>query len=581
MSEPALTSSQPNNVSSIVPGSIFQDDIPPPTLTDGSGDVSAPSSQYTPPDMGAGDDGGTTQIKVSNTTQIVLISLGAAIAVLVLFGIAASFYISHKNKKAERLKQEGKHPDGSADNGHPEDDTIGHEGIESGEKGQVHTVDTDTDSGSEIESTGTGIGTEYRDAGPSSPSIGLSMTTRVGANPFITPRSSQSEASGLAAAGVTESLVAAAARSAGRPNPWNSIIGVAQTYSGSQGMIHPLETVGPLQRTSMVMNFSNIGPRAYDEVMTSAPITVSSSNYNRSNPFQTKNNSTTILDITADPSFNDLQQLESDSQEAQEQEAIIDSLAISQATAVLDSTLASGSLFTVPGEWYIPRRSQDDNKTYCYTSSHTPVSPSIVLDGADSTSSISGDISYQPPPRPTSPISRRGRLPNKVWGPTAQPSSHAFRNGAAVFEGVSIPRPQQARSPSPERQRRRPQRRSIDDSETVIVSLPSPRGCLLEAKEEEEEEEEENEGGRGRLQISLGQDDSLGDLPYLEYGIHPQHRGRPQFQTLTHSSDENSSPHANPKIVRRVSKQQNERAKGTVKNTYLDDYRESRQQLSQ
>ncbi|KAG0029164.1 hypothetical protein BGZ81_004056 [Podila clonocystis] len=78
-----------NPISAIIPGSIFQDDTPPPSNTD----MGEPQQQVPPPYYNP--NGGRTQIEVTSTIQIVLISLGIVVGALFLLGVIAAYYISH------------------------------------------------------------------------------------------------------------------------------------------------------------------------------------------------------------------------------------------------------------------------------------------------------------------------------------------------------------------------------------------------------------------------------------------------------------------------------------------------------
>ncbi|KFH64748.1 hypothetical protein MVEG_09480 [Podila verticillata NRRL 6337] len=83
-----------NPISAIIPGSIFQDDILPPSTTD----TNDPQQQVPTP---YGSPNGRTQIEVTSTIQIVLITLGVIVGALFLLGVIATYYISHKNKRAQ------------------------------------------------------------------------------------------------------------------------------------------------------------------------------------------------------------------------------------------------------------------------------------------------------------------------------------------------------------------------------------------------------------------------------------------------------------------------------------------------
>ncbi|KAG0370624.1 hypothetical protein BGZ54_005327 [Gamsiella multidivaricata] len=112
----------PTDISSIVPGTIFQDDVPPPTFIDGSYDPPTPQQQYppssslfraTPTGSSTGNGDKHVQIEVNSTTQTVLISLGVCVGVLFLLGVLATHYISHKNKRAEKKKKRALEGDGA------------------------------------------------------------------------------------------------------------------------------------------------------------------------------------------------------------------------------------------------------------------------------------------------------------------------------------------------------------------------------------------------------------------------------------------------------------------------------------
>ncbi|GJJ79131.1 hypothetical protein EMPS_11490 [Entomortierella parvispora] len=97
----------PVEINAIVPGSIFQDDITPPTFTDGNGNdpVAPVSGEPTTPSSANGVGGKAPDIEVSPTIQTVLISLGIVVGVLFLLGVVATHYITHKNKRAEQKKK--------------------------------------------------------------------------------------------------------------------------------------------------------------------------------------------------------------------------------------------------------------------------------------------------------------------------------------------------------------------------------------------------------------------------------------------------------------------------------------------
>ncbi|KAF9431816.1 hypothetical protein BGZ76_011665 [Entomortierella beljakovae] len=94
-------------VNKIVPGSVFDDDIPLSTFPDGAGfdppSIPPPSSSSSPPSS-SGKGGIIGQIEVNSTIQTVLISLGICVGALFLLGVIATQYISHKNKRAAEKK---------------------------------------------------------------------------------------------------------------------------------------------------------------------------------------------------------------------------------------------------------------------------------------------------------------------------------------------------------------------------------------------------------------------------------------------------------------------------------------------
>ncbi|KAF8923850.1 hypothetical protein BGZ58_002449 [Dissophora ornata] len=103
------------NVDSIVPGSIFQDDIPPPTFMEGSSGYDPQTNNNTTTTTAGvatsangrssnnnnSGGGGHAEIEVNSTIQTVLITLGICVGALFLLGVIATHYISHKNRRAE------------------------------------------------------------------------------------------------------------------------------------------------------------------------------------------------------------------------------------------------------------------------------------------------------------------------------------------------------------------------------------------------------------------------------------------------------------------------------------------------
>ncbi|KAF9941515.1 hypothetical protein BGZ67_004795 [Mortierella alpina] len=105
------TTSPPTEINTIVDGSVFQEELPPATVSDGS----SHNQQFAPShtvlatsgvsNKSGGSSEGQLDFVVSSTIQNILVSLGICVAVLFLLGVVATHYISHKNKKAEEKKK--------------------------------------------------------------------------------------------------------------------------------------------------------------------------------------------------------------------------------------------------------------------------------------------------------------------------------------------------------------------------------------------------------------------------------------------------------------------------------------------
>ncbi|KAF9963649.1 hypothetical protein BGZ65_001603 [Modicella reniformis] len=171
-------------------------------------------------------------------------------------------------------------------------------------------------------------------------------------------------------------------------------------------------------------------------------------------------------------------------------------------------------------------------------------------------------ISYQPPSQPTSPITRYA--PPKPYLQQQQQQQQRSRNGAAVFEVVALP--WRSRNKEEGSSGGGVGQAENDADETVIVSLPSPRGCLLEA--------EEDFGSQFQTCLGQGVDDNdgIGGHDQIRY-VHPQRRGHHRhsisFQPRHMHSDDIGEEDPYFKIVRPAS---------TVESTNLDDHREQEQQ---
>ncbi|KAG0014088.1 hypothetical protein BGZ81_000699, partial [Podila clonocystis] len=124
------SSPPPSNINAIVPGSIFQDDVPS-TFADGGYDP----QQVNPPPATVTNGSGVKniEIEVNSTIQTVLISLGIAVGAMFLLGVVAAQFIAHKNKRAALKKQlaQGGEKGGREGGGDEEDD-----GDEEGENGR-------------------------------------------------------------------------------------------------------------------------------------------------------------------------------------------------------------------------------------------------------------------------------------------------------------------------------------------------------------------------------------------------------------------------------------------------------------
>ncbi|KAF9425994.1 hypothetical protein BGZ76_002984 [Entomortierella beljakovae] len=518
-----MSSTKTSDIDAIVPGNIFQDDVPPPSLSDGG--VSDPQQTYTPP------TNGHTIIEVNKTIQIVLISLGVAVVILIILGIAAAYYISHKNKKAHDLKEKQEEDVNESSAAVPENrvdlEKVGHietnanNGRDSRPISQFNFQEGDNSSSEAGSMHASGIGYSR----PSTPGIDLSSYSSHGSgvNPFSTPNGSQFGTPGLGSGSVGPG-----GSSTGRPNNRSSIIDVANVYNWRQSMIDPIGTSQSASayhdtRQSFYYDQQNLNQNQQDG---SYNATVGSSSSTSGvaassillDPFKTNNNSTASLNRLTNKT----------GQIGQQQNSSAPHIPMHNGD---DSTSSSGH--SGGGGGSIPSEDWQHRNDGFYTGAAQQTSNPEVADG---------DISYQPPSAPTSPIQ------TKPSSSIASPRT-GFRNGAAVFEGVSVPRSA---------------RPSLDESEAgnVIVSLPSPRGCLLEAAEE-------RGGGEHGQEYILDQQDLSGALH--EYGLH-QKPDHPSFQ-----SDDGLSSQQYQAVTRRA-KHINDKSRGIVRSTYLDDYREQQQQ---
>ncbi|KAK3825018.1 MAG: hypothetical protein J3Q66DRAFT_98932 [Benniella sp.] len=624
--------------------------------------------------VGGGEDEGGTQIQVSSTVQTVLIALGIVILVLFLIGIVAAYYISHKNKKAAQVlkkshgkdMEEGRYPNDDddigkqppispseseqADAGQGGGRGGGRQGVcEKGESGRDGESSSGTAAASYVDaSAGAGVGRGRglnmgqgvsRPLTPGSESIlTVGNTNRSGPNPFMTPRGSQSGPSGLAAIPSVPSSSLAKGGCAGRTlNKQNSIVDVTQTYSHRQSLLvnpgHPYYSCDSNHSVDLTLPIALVADRAASG---------NTGGMNRLiDPFTTNNNSNASISVNINMAFATPQT----TTEHETRDRVVDTLAIRSpppAPSIPSSTNEGLPPSSPPSDTPLPpstppvpsnddwslapfeRRSQGVSR---YRASlrgkgkgisglqqrqhqETPVSVPVVLpDGP----MVSNEISYQPPSQPTSPISQYASPTHQQ--PQKQQPQRSFRNGAAVFEGIPIPRTSIITNNDVIRSRSKaeacPNQHSqvenghheSEADETVIVSLPSPRGCLLEA------EEEFANRFQAYMDPGVGEDDaSHGSIRYVEYGIHPQKRGRHHHSMLFQQPFPRSVQSRSYDMDREEEEEEEEEdskhpeegdhsyshsrfrstmSTGTgmmrskVKSTYLDDYREQQQKRQQ
>ncbi|KAF9359258.1 hypothetical protein BGX34_008462 [Mortierella sp. NVP85] len=613
-----------------------------------------------------GDEGERDiQIQVSSTVQTVLIALGVVILVLFLMGIVAAYYISHKNKKAVQVLKKSHGKDMEEGRNPNEDDDIGKQPpispseseqadsgqggrrggggggggqrvCEKGESGRNGEPSSGTVAASYVgASVGAGVGRGpnmgqgvSQPLTPGSESIlTVGNINRSGANPFMTSRGSQSGPSELAAISPIPLSSLAERGCAGRAlNKRNSIVDVAQTFSHRQSLLvnsgHPYYNHGNYD--------SNHSVDPTLPIVLVADRTASRGMNRLIDPFTTNNNGNASINVNINMAFATLQT----TTEHGARDRVVDTLAIRsppRAPLIPSSTIKglppSSPQLETPlspsappvlsnDDWSLApfeRRSQEGVSRYraslrgkgkgdsgLQQQQHqgTPVSVSVVLPGG---AMVSNEISYQPPSQPTSPISRYASPTHQL--PQKQQPQRSFRNGAAVFEGIPIPRTSiitndvirsQSKAEASHSQVENGHHES-EEVETVIVSLPSPRGCLLEA------EEEFANRFQAYMDQGVGEDAIHGSIRCVEYGIQPQKRGRHHHsmsfqqpfprsvQTRPYDMDREEeeedgeedskhpeeSDHAYPySRFRSTMSTRKGMTKSKVKSTYLDDYRQ-------
>ncbi|KAF9382668.1 hypothetical protein CPC16_009238 [Podila verticillata] len=136
----------PSTINAIVPGSIFQDDIPN-TFAEGGYD---PQVNPPPANVTGSPGNKNVQIEVNSTIQTVLISLGIAVGAMFLLGVVAARFISHKNKRAalkKKLAQGGEKGglEGEGEGGEGDGGEEGEDDVEEGrtKRGNNNVVETE------------------------------------------------------------------------------------------------------------------------------------------------------------------------------------------------------------------------------------------------------------------------------------------------------------------------------------------------------------------------------------------------------------------------------------------------------
>ncbi|KAF9136950.1 hypothetical protein BGX30_010691 [Mortierella sp. GBA39] len=291
------------DASTTIPGSIFPDD-PAPSPSDNTDYTPSPTSSV-PNNNGGG--GAATQIEVNSTTQIVLITLGIAVGVLFLLGVAAAYYISHKNKRACLKKEEedavaaaaagtavskgGDLEKGGSNVGAARDRS----GRGGGEKEEIGKEWEEGEEGEDLTTLTMPavIGRDLKDKGSFSSGGFLHDNYEKGhaANGNRYYSASEDESAGFGQSrgstpGPPEALgnhnninysprtaTGASALVARSQNPRNSFIDVAQVYAHRQNLFHPVDpAIAMQQRKSMIM-VDNSGPGMYQQPQGEYPVT--------------------------------------------------------------------------------------------------------------------------------------------------------------------------------------------------------------------------------------------------------------------------------------------------------------------
>ncbi|KAF9919670.1 hypothetical protein FBU30_010679 [Linnemannia zychae] len=384
------------DASSTIPGTIFPDDIVSPQPP--------PDPDYIPSSSPINNNGGVTQIEVNSTTQIVLITLGVVVGALFFLGIFATYYISHKNKRASLEKQEGnasREADGDGDSGDLESGVTPGEGspggggekeevqehspssMEIGATGRDHYIKTSFSSqsvllnsekgftasssngnysASEDESTGSGVGFGLSRGGTPKPEIlahGYADSTN-NHTVHITPTT-------------TASHVAQHSQ-----NPRSSFIEVAQAYAHRQSLVNPIDPSNVIQQRMSIIASDNPGFR--------------SGGIGRDQFYQQQHQlegSRSVGTILENDSYNNQWEVPSTSME--DSCLLVDPFKTNNnSMASLNQILEQGPPSTLLSQQQLPT-------TIPVTSAPSPIRPHTMI----GTTSI--DISYQPPAKSSDP----------------------------------------------------------------------------------------------------------------------------------------------------------------------------------
>ncbi|KAG0199398.1 hypothetical protein BGX33_011666 [Mortierella sp. NVP41] len=548
------------DASSTIPGSIFADDIAPPPLSSESDPqpYSPPPPSYNNSSNGGG--GGTTQIEVSSTIQIVLITLGIVVGALFILGVAAAYYISHKNKRACQDKQQdakASQATAAAEEGGRGGDL--ESGGGSGEKSELDEPDMSrtTRNGSFSsdaillgkEKAYTTSGNSYHRASSETESSGFGQSR--GGTPGHDPINGSYFSN-------TTTPTATLAQSS--HNPRNSFIEVAQVYAHRQSLVHPVDpSIAIQQRMPISMTDSQQQQQQflqYDGTLAGATAGSSShtqwaapSTENSSlllDPFKTNNNSLASLNqmLEQGPPESPVATTPTTTNGGYRGGAGTDTGGYGDRNA----TASGGPIAwhrkrasVVIPEGTIPVRLWKEDaaaiatnaNSGTATSEDSPRSPltsgiipriGVVSEDDESTTAKSGrgddreNMGYRPsvrngaavfegsmPRKPTSRSPSHSRLDDSLEGHQQQQRSNLDQqiDSLGISDAPTTQQQQQQSYQSTYRRKWATGQIAVDDhqdlrsgsirtigfegvdsadSEHVVISLPSPRGCLLEAE---------------------------------------------------------------------------------------------------